>query len=515
MTSTHESFRPVQRWPKIAPYIHTSSCYPCQVETIGDAYMAVSGAPTITRFHALHMCDMALDMRESMSALVNPASNESMKIRIVAFDVISETALWTIESVLPYCDAMKIHISETTKRELEKYPYEVEERGSIQVKGKGTMKTYWLRGKRDIPESEMPQCPFLTIMQEEVKSRKAEETLDTSRASESMGSQAALHSYSPVSFKDMRMDAASPLGHAGSGAAAAAGLLGLDGNIIISSSINNTMEQNNSPKLGAVPSTPRKMPPRTCPFASGMMGKPPDASSASLSKDTAQNVTSSGSRVNGPSVENSSTPAVTPVKPSNPTDANTGMNSSSQTRRGLTSLDSGISITGPHSTQQEGEVGKDNQVPKVNVFRPNQAPAPTQNEIPTATIPCSHENAKLKDETQINHAQSGHSPPASHKPPSQFAHTSPHSVTNPSGFSAKNNDNNHICRNEEERIVEGQSKMSPTRNGNATEEIYNSILSDKNSKNGTHVIRKDEGLLSASGSSKSGSAKKSKMCNVL
>ncbi|GFO01294.1 soluble guanylate cyclase 88e [Plakobranchus ocellatus] len=53
-----------------------------KVETIGDAYMAVSGAPTVTRFHALHMCDMALDMRESMSALVNPANNESMKIRI-------------------------------------------------------------------------------------------------------------------------------------------------------------------------------------------------------------------------------------------------------------------------------------------------------------------------------------------------------------------------------------------------------------------------------------------------
>lgn len=29
---------------------------------------------------------------------------------------------------------MKIHISETTKKELEGYPYDVEERGSIEVK---------------------------------------------------------------------------------------------------------------------------------------------------------------------------------------------------------------------------------------------------------------------------------------------------------------------------------------------------------------------------------------------
>lgn len=52
------------------------------METIGDAYMAVSGAPTVTKYHALHMCDMALDMRSSMNNLLNPSNNETMKIRI-------------------------------------------------------------------------------------------------------------------------------------------------------------------------------------------------------------------------------------------------------------------------------------------------------------------------------------------------------------------------------------------------------------------------------------------------
>lgn len=49
--------------------------------------------------------------------------------------------------------AMKIHISETTKRFLPE-AYKVEERGEIDVKGKGNMKTYWLEFRNDGPEVE-------------------------------------------------------------------------------------------------------------------------------------------------------------------------------------------------------------------------------------------------------------------------------------------------------------------------------------------------------------------------
>lgn len=44
--------------------------------------------------------------------------------------------------------AMKIHISETTKHFLPE-AYKVEERGEIDVKGKGNMKTYWLECRAD------------------------------------------------------------------------------------------------------------------------------------------------------------------------------------------------------------------------------------------------------------------------------------------------------------------------------------------------------------------------------
>lgn len=39
--------------------------------------------------------------------------------------------------------AMKIHISQMTKKMLPK-KYSVVERGEIEIKGKGSMKTYWL-----------------------------------------------------------------------------------------------------------------------------------------------------------------------------------------------------------------------------------------------------------------------------------------------------------------------------------------------------------------------------------
>ncbi|KAG8327061.1 Soluble guanylate cyclase 88E [Homalodisca vitripennis] len=45
-----------------------------KVETIGDAYMVVSGAPQSEDNHAEKVCDMALDMVEAITDLKDPST---------------------------------------------------------------------------------------------------------------------------------------------------------------------------------------------------------------------------------------------------------------------------------------------------------------------------------------------------------------------------------------------------------------------------------------------------------
>lgn len=44
--------------------------------------MVVSGAPDKTRYHALHICDMSLDMLDAMNELRDPSTDGHMKIRV-------------------------------------------------------------------------------------------------------------------------------------------------------------------------------------------------------------------------------------------------------------------------------------------------------------------------------------------------------------------------------------------------------------------------------------------------
>lgn len=57
-----------------------------QVETIGDAYMVVAGAPEKTKYHAHNICDMALDMVRSIDHLKDPSNGNHIQIRVGAWD---------------------------------------------------------------------------------------------------------------------------------------------------------------------------------------------------------------------------------------------------------------------------------------------------------------------------------------------------------------------------------------------------------------------------------------------
>lgn len=60
---------------------------------------------------------------------------------------------------------MKIHISEATKVLLPENKYCVIERGKIEVKGKGVMKTYFILNKKSTNGEDMI-CPFMSLCDE-------------------------------------------------------------------------------------------------------------------------------------------------------------------------------------------------------------------------------------------------------------------------------------------------------------------------------------------------------------
>lgn len=117
--------------------------------------------------------------------------------------------------------AMKIHISETTK-ELLSENYKLTERGEIEVKGKGTMKTYWLedreyRSKLIMPaikqqvESQvvavMPSADRKASFQDKLHSKSIGSSRQGSAniAAASTASVEDRRIYSPVTFDDVAM----------------------------------------------------------------------------------------------------------------------------------------------------------------------------------------------------------------------------------------------------------------------------------------------------------------------
>lgn len=76
------------------------------METIGDAYMVVSGVPERSMYHAEHVADLALDMIAAMPTLSDPSkSSEYLKIRIgkemfaVKFSLINCTIIYIFTQV--------------------------------------------------------------------------------------------------------------------------------------------------------------------------------------------------------------------------------------------------------------------------------------------------------------------------------------------------------------------------------------------------------------------------------
>ena len=132
-----------------------------KIKTIGDAYMVVGGLPSPGEDHAEVVAEMALGIQEALPRF-NEEHGSSLRLRIginsgpVVAGVIGTKKfiydLWgdtvnTASRMESHGVEDHIQVTEETYRLLND-KYEFEERGVIDVKGKGDMSTYFLKGKK-------------------------------------------------------------------------------------------------------------------------------------------------------------------------------------------------------------------------------------------------------------------------------------------------------------------------------------------------------------------------------
>jgi class 3 adenylate cyclase/integral membrane sensor domain MASE1 len=135
-----------------------------KIKTIGDAYMAVGGLPHYRADHAAAIADFALDLQATVAEF-SRRTQRPFQLRIgintgpVVAGVIGTKKfiydLWgdtvnTASRMESFGRAEHIQVTETTYQAL-KETYTFEARGEISIKGKGTLRTYWLKGKQRIP----------------------------------------------------------------------------------------------------------------------------------------------------------------------------------------------------------------------------------------------------------------------------------------------------------------------------------------------------------------------------
>jgi class 3 adenylate cyclase len=135
-----------------------------KIKTIGDCYMVASGLPVPVADHSERAANMALDMIEAMQRF-NAENTYPLEVRIgldsgpAVAGVIGRSKflydLWgdvvnTASRMESHGVPGRIQVTEAACERLQG-AFVLEERGTIEVKGKGSMNTWFLNGRRQSP----------------------------------------------------------------------------------------------------------------------------------------------------------------------------------------------------------------------------------------------------------------------------------------------------------------------------------------------------------------------------